>query len=246
MMLKNKMSEAQPQVQRGRQVIEEAAQLLQQMRFSQNHGAYAEGQYVAVSVDPRWTADSIAIHVLLTCYAFRHQRVDWAKLPVHVLPEGGGAGVHAIARLNARGQVVIPRLPPGDYRLSLRVRPARVEPVLYRPLESLAAQGEDEQDERRLWRGEGEDGAIVWTVEETEEGDVQVAFETSEEKLAGHVIVFNLVDPNSKRVQYSRRLRLEPTRTPGKWEGWCSVGSRTEIQGPYELLFEVVPPGETE
>jgi hypothetical protein len=245
-MPKNSTSKNQPQTQQGRQVIEEADRLLRQMRFSQNHGAYAEGQHVAVSVDPRWNEGDETFRVLISCYAFGHRRVDWAKLPVHVLPEGGGTGVHALIRLDVRGQATIPRLPPGEYRLSLRLKPARVEPVLSRQLERLAAQGEDEQEERRVWRGEGEDGAILWSLEETEEGEVQVAFETNEAQFAGHIIFFSLVDPDTKQVQYSQRLTLEPTRTPGKWEGWCSIGSRTEFQGPYELVFEVVSPGEAE
>src|SRR5713226_5207650 len=119
-MPKNRTGEAQSQTQKGREAIEEAARLLRQMQFSQDHGAYAEGHHVAVSVDPRWNADHETICVLITCYSFGHRRTDWATLPVHVLPESGGPGVHAIARLDARGQASIPKLPPGDYRLSLR------------------------------------------------------------------------------------------------------------------------------
>jgi hypothetical protein len=245
-MPKHRTGEAEARTQKGREAIEEAARLLRQMQFSQDYGAYAEGYHVAVSVDPRWNADHETVSVLITCYPFGHRRTDWALLPIHVLPKGGGSGVHAIARLDARGQALIPTLPPGDYRLSLRIKPIQVELVLFRQHERLAAQGEDEQYERRLWRGEGEDGAIVWTIEETEEGDIQIAFETNEERLSGHGVVFSLVDPDSKRVQYSHRLTLEPARTLGKWEGWCSVGSQTDLQGPYELVFEVVPPDETE
>jgi hypothetical protein len=245
-MPKNRTGEAQSQTQKGREAIEEAARLLRQMQFSQNHGAYAEGQHVAVSVDPRWNADQGTIRVLITCSAFGHRLVDWARLPIQVLPEGRGTGIAALARLDARGQTFIPTLPPGEYRLSLRLKPARVESVLSRRLEQLAAQGEAERKEPRVWEGEGEDGAILWTLEETEDGDVQIAFETNEESLAGHDVVFSLVDPDSKRVQYSHRLTLEPARTLGKWEGWCSVGSQTDFQGPYELVFEVVPPDEAE
>jgi hypothetical protein len=75
---------------------------------------------------------------------------------------------------------------------------------------------------------------------------VQIAFETSEERLAGHIVIFSLVDPDSRQVHYHQRLTLKPTRTPGKWEGWCSLGSQTDFQGPYELVFEVEPPDETE
>ncbi len=242
-MPKNRISERPSPSQKGREVIAEAAQLLQQMQFSQDYGAYIEGRYAAVSVDPRWNVDHETICVLVTCYPFGHRRTDWAALPIYVLPKSGGPGVHAITRLDARGQAFIPRLPPGDYSLSLRLRPIRVEPVLLRPYERLAAQGEEEPDERRLWRGEGEEGAILWTIEATEEGDVQVAFETSEERFAGCLVVFSLVDQDSKRVQYSHRLTLEPARTPGKWEGWCSIGSQTDFQGAYELVFEVAPPG---
>jgi hypothetical protein len=238
-MPKHRTGEAETQTQKGWAAIEEAARLLRQMQFSHDYGAYAEGSHVAVSVDPRWNADHQTVSVLITCYPFGHRRTDWALLPIQVLPKSGGTGVHVITRLDARGQAVIPRLPPGDYRLSLRLKPLQLERVLFRQPERLAAQGEDEQYERRLWRGEGEDGAIVWTVEETEEGDVQIAFETSEERLAGHRVVFSLVDPDSKRVHYKGCLSLKPARTSGKWEAWCSVGSRTDFQGPYELAFEV-------
>jgi hypothetical protein len=245
-MPKNNTTKEQSQAQQGQTVIAEAAQLLRQMRFSQNQGAYAEGQQVAVSVDPRWNDDNETIRVLITCYAFGHRRVDWAKLPVHVLPEGGGTGVYAIVRLDTRGQAMIPRLPPGQYRLALRVKPAQVEWVLAPQPQRLAAQGEDEASGRRVWRGEGADGPVVWILEETEEGDVQIAFETREESLAGCVVAFSLVDPASKRVHYSRQLTLAPAKTPGKWEGWYSVGTRTEVQGPYELVFEVLPPDEAQ
>jgi len=242
----DKAPEQQPDMPRGQQVIEETARLLRQMRFSQSQGGHAEGQHVAVSVDPRWNEGNETIRVLISCYAFGHRRVDWARLPVHVLPAGKGAGVHAIVRLDARGQTVIPRLPPGEYRLSLRRKPAGAEPVLSRQLERLAAQGESDSEERRVWSGEGEDGTLLWSFEETEEGDVQIAFETNVQRLAGHVVIFSLIDPDSKHVQYRHRLTLGPTKTPGKWEGWCSLGARTEFQGPYELIFEVMLADEEE
>ena len=245
-MRKNSSDRGQPTLQHSNAAaLAEAAQLLRQMRLSHDHGAYAEGRHVAVSIDPRWNVDHQTLCVLITCHALGHVRTEWSSLPVYVLPEGGKAGVRVIARLDARGQTVIPSLPPGDYTLSLRLRPLRGESVLGAKPERLAAQGEDEQDERRLWRGNSEDGALVWTIEETEEGDVQIAFETCEERLASHAVVFSLVELNSKRVQSSHRLTLEPTRTSGTWEGWCSVGSRAHLQGPYELVFEVVSPDET-
>ena len=244
-MRKNTSDKGQSALQQGSVALAEAAHLFRQMRLSHDQGAYAEGQHVAISVDPRWNVDRQTLCVLITCYAFGHNRIKWSSLPVYVLPEGGKAGVRVIARLDVRGQTVIPSLPPGDYTLSLRLTPQRGDLVLSDKPERLAAQGEDDQDERRLWRGNSENDALSWTIEETEEGDVQIAFETHEERLAGHVVVFSLVELNSKHVHSSYRLTLEPTRTAGTWEGWCSVGSRAHLHGPYELVFEVVSPNET-
>jgi len=237
----------QPKTPRGRQVIEEAALLLRQLRFSASRGAYAEGRRVAVSVDPRWNADQETVRVLVTCHPFGHQRTDWATLPVHIQPDSGASGVHAFARLDAHGQATVPRLPPGLYRLSLRLKPMQATPILSRPIERLAAKElREEETERQVWRGEGEDGAIAWTWEETEEGEVQIAFETSDQRFANSTIVFHLIDPTSKQVQHSQRVTLAPTRTPGKWEGWRSLGFRVDFPGPYELAFEVLSPDEEE
>jgi hypothetical protein len=224
-------------------VVEEAARLFQHSHFSHLHGAYTEGQHVTVVVDPRWNADHESFHVLISCIASGHQRVNWARLPLRITPTPGGSGVAALVRLDDRGRALVPSLPPGEYRPSLRFKPTHVTPVLSMQTERLAAQGE-EDEERRVWRGDGEDGAILWTIEETEEGDVQVAFETKEERFAGHVVVFTLLDPRTKHVCFHQELSLQPTRTPGKQEAWCSLGSRTDFPGPYELMFEIVSANE--
>jgi len=230
----------QPGARRGRLVIEEAAQLLQQVRFSERRGAYAEGRRVAVSVDPRWNVDQETVRVLVTCYPLGHRRADWATLPIYVQPESGASGVRAFARLDARGQATIPRLPPGQYRLSLRLSLTQATSVLSRHIERLAAKeiGEEET-ERQVWRGEWEDQTIAWTLEETEEGEIQISFETNDERFANSTIVFHLLDSVSKQEHYSQRVMLTPTRTPGKWEGWCSIGFRADFPGPYDLVFEV-------
>ena len=46
-----------PQSGQGHEIVREAAQLLSRMSFWSNRGAYAEGRYVAISVDPRWNDD---------------------------------------------------------------------------------------------------------------------------------------------------------------------------------------------
>ena len=169
----------------GQATIEEAAHLFPRMRFSHRQGAYAEGRYVAISADPRWNADERTFCVQLSCFAFGHRRVPWDRLPIHIASEDSHSGIHVLTRLNARGQAFVPRLSPGDYRLTLRLRPTRRTSVLSAEPDRLAAQSADEREERQVWQGESEDGTILWSIEAEEEGDVQVAFETSAERLAG-------------------------------------------------------------
>jgi len=232
-MKENPSSQSQP-------ILEEAMRLFQAMHFSHIHGAYAEGQYVAVSVDPRWNDNEETFRTMISCIALGHRRVDWERLPVQISPEQGG-GMHTLTRLDARGQALIPHLPPGEYRLALRLKQLRVAPVLSQPLEKLAAQGEDDAHERRVWQGKSEDGVITWSLEETEEGDVQIAFETQAAQLSGHTLIFQLLDPTNQQTRYSRQLVFQPTRTPNKWEAWCVIGSHSEFPGPYELMFALEP-----
>jgi hypothetical protein len=236
----SKNPSAQPSRQ-GRTAIEEAAQLLRQIQFSHLRGAYAEGQHVAVSVDPRWNADEMTFRAVISCMAFGHRQVDWAQLPVFIMPESGGTP--ALARLTARGQTFLPSLVPGEYRLSLRSTPMRLVPVLSQIEERLAAQAENDiEAERRSWQGESEDGALLWTLEVTEDEEIQIAFETLDERLADATVIVNLLDPTSHQTRYSQQLRLAPTRTPGKWEVWRSLGPRQEFQGPYDLDFAIAFP----
>ena len=226
-------------------VIEEAARLLQTLHFSHIHGAYAEGQHVAVSVDPRWNEDEETFRTMISCITLGHRRVDWAQLPVQISPEQRG-GMHALSRLDTRGQTLVPTLPPGEYRLALRLKQMRAVSVLSQTIEKLAAQGEDDEQERRVWHGESEDGAIRWSLEETEEGEVQISFETQDARFSDYVVTFQLIDPTSKQSRYSRQLMFQPTRTPNKWEAWCAIGSHAEFPGPYELIFELEPSTETD
>src|SRR5262245_15939585 len=137
--------------------IEEAARLLRELHFSHSHGAYAEGQHVAVSIDPRCNEDEETFRTISPCIAFEHRRVEGARLPMHLSLAGCG-GLHALSRLDARVQTLVPSLPPGEYRLALRLQQMRAVPVLSPVVEKLAAQGEDDAYDRRVWHGESDDG----------------------------------------------------------------------------------------
>lgn len=251
----------------GRTVVEKTARLLHDMRFSTSRGAFAEGQGVAVGIDPRWNDDRESISVLITCRACGHQQVNWSGLAIAVDDEVDRTRPAQICSLDAHGQTVIPRLRPGRFRVTARLtekegargvsaleastrRPSVFEPERERLAAAPALSDEEfaaqtTEPGRRVWRQTSDDGRLVWTAESTEYGDLQVAFETSERNLARHCVSFSLLDPDTGAVRYARILVLEPARTSGKWEGWCSLPADLRNKGPFELRHELLPPGST-
>lgn len=237
-MLKSMENKEQPKALRGREVIEEAGRLLRQMHFSANRGAYAEGQHVAVSVDPRWNDDNKTISVLITCHAFGHRQVDWAGLPVFVLPEGGRTEVPLPPRLDSRGQAVITKLPLGDYRLSASAQwGVSGEPA------PLAQKG----PWSRVYSTH--DGQAKVMVARTVTGELVVAGETDNPHLAGATVRFSLVRKGEPLTQLSGELILKPCEEqPNLWEGrWVyqtQLGLAAAGEEENEFVFCVLSPSE--
>lgn len=236
----------QPRAVRGQEVIEEAARLIRQMRFSANRGAYAEGKHVAVSLDPRWNDDKETISVLITCYAFGHRQVDWVGQPVFIL----GEKVSAVSKFNLRGQAIQAGLPPGDYRLTTSpVYGRSVAPVpLPTRVQALAATGTARARGVAEKEGllepvvyESVDGRVRATVRQTKTGKTEVAFETNDETLAGATVRFAFVE-ESGRVELSDEVKLEPVEGEERlWEGYRE--ELVEPSEPCELVFEVLRKG---
>jgi len=225
----------------GKKVVEEAASLLRLMRFSTNHGAYAEGQSVAVSIDRRWNEDEETIQVLITCYAFGRRRVDWQGLPVFVLPETAQRSGW-IAFLNAAGETFLPNLPPGDYRLAVSQQYRRSHDTVLQPTQpqALAAQPANRKSgvpETHIY--ETADGRVRGTVRQTSADTTVVAFETNDEAFAGATVRFAFVQASGQEA-YSTEVTLKPVESEdGLWEGrWEAT---IEISEPCELVFAVLP-----
>ena len=149
-----------PESRQSNDIISEATQLLRGMSFWSNRGAYAEGRYVAISVDPHWSDDLDTIQVALTCYAFG-QQVDWRQLPIIARP-ASAAHPYGVARLNARGQAILRRLQPDDYRLDVPERYGRSDVPL--PISAqhgrLAAASEAPDDSFEPQIYEAPDGSL--------------------------------------------------------------------------------------
>ena len=228
-----------PEVLPDHEVISEATQLLRQMSFWSNRGAYAEGRYVAISVDPRWNDDCDTIRVALTCYAFG-QQVDWRRLPIVARP-ASVQHPYVIAHLNARGQAMMRRLPPDDYDLYVPEHYERSATPLPFAVSAghLAAATEtpDRPDEPQIY--DTPDGRLRATVRRTLDGTIIVAFETEEAALAGAVVYFAFMSEGGE-VQHSASVTLTPVaEEPGLWEArWEAEIAFTE---PYAFEFGLIP-----
>ncbi len=251
----------------GVEVVEEAAKLIKQIRFSANRPAYKEGEHVAVSVDPRWSADNRTIEVFITCYALGHQDVDWEGLRINIERREDERSVTWLSFLNARGQSTRNELPVGgEYSLSLpyRVKSQIAERVLSIQARQIRSRGsiqltekaEETQQQVRavneealaeptVREGHTPDGSIQWTVKETADGHLEIYFE-AQEGLAGGQIAVSLVEATSGRLQFSRILQLIPASKPGRWEGRFSLGPSAGVKRPCDLIFEPLPPADKE
>lgn len=241
------IQEEQPPTLQGRDVIEEAARLLRQLRFSTHRGASAEGQQVAVSVALHGNDDQETVRVLLTCYAFGHRQVAWQGLPVFVLPEGQG-NVSALAFLNARGQAVLPRLERGAYRLSTSAQYGRSPTPIPLHGRSQRAGTAFRLRGRNLQRPATPseepvytsiDGRVQATVRHTPAGTTVVAFETQDGAWAGATVRFALVDAGGGEVAHSAEVELQPVESPAPlWRGiWEQA---LELSVACNLVFAVL------
>jgi hypothetical protein len=212
------------------------------MSFWPNRGAYAQGRYVAITVDPRWDDDQTTIQVVLTCYAFGHPNVDWQGLPVLVRPLGQGragpGNVYSMTRLDARGQGRVTRLQPDDYRLLVPERYGRGEEPLpfgaHQTHGSLAAATEasDEPFEPHIYASP--DGSLLATLRQSPEGTTIAAFETSEAELVDAVVYFAFVLESGDTLQ-SATVQLTPVEEePGlleaRWEAEVDCTERCTFE----------------
>jgi hypothetical protein len=230
------------EVRQGHEILSEAAQLLSHMSFWSNRGAYAEGRYVAISVDPRWNEDHETIQVILTCYAFGQQQVDWQGLPIVARP-AGARNPYGIAHLNARGQGMMARLQPDDYRLLVLEHHGQGEAPLpfgvHLDHGHLAAASEkpDGSFEPQLY--DSPDGSVRATVRRTLDETTIVAFETREADLASAVVYFAFV-LESGEIQHSASVAFTPVEEePGlleaRWEADVEFTERCTFE------FGVIP-----
>jgi hypothetical protein len=221
----------------GEEILREAAQLLNQLSFWPNRGAYAEGRYVAISVDPRWEGDNQTIKVVLTCYAFGHGQADWRALPVLARPllESGPYGM---ARLNERGQGIMTHLQPDDYRLFVPERYTRSEAPLPFGFShdhgDLAAATENDNESFEPQIYESRDNRVIATVRRLHDGATVVAFETWEANLSGATVYFAFVLPSGDILQDAmvalKPVEEQPGLLEARWEAEVEFTERCTFE----------------
>lgn len=227
-------SERKPRLRAGK-ALDEALRLLRQLRFAANRSAFVKGEWVTISVDPRWSHDHTQLEVLVACHAVGRLQVDWQQLAVAAQSEDGKRSTFP-RPFNAYGKAMIPSLVPGQYSLHSYEATGRVRVVDHAGFAALAAAGDGDEGEVSV--STSRDGRIRTTVSPTDSG-VEVAFETNAPELAEVQVSFALV-PHGKTGAEPKMLTVTLKPVPGKSELWEGV---REVPGlpaqRYELVYEV-------
>lgn len=218
------------------QALEEVANFLCQMRFSANHGACAEGEHVAVTVDPRWNKDN-TFQVLIHCHAFGHWQVDWEGLAVFVEAEGEG-DASRVCFLNAQGLARIPSLVPGAYRLCAGYRLGPDDAYLPLNIPTAWSRAYPSLDER-----------LTLTIGRRPTGEFVVAAETRDPLLANGTVRFSFVDPVTLGVHMRQTLTLKPhAEQKNLWEGTWVEQSHEVLNAAGDeksvLVYRIISPSE--
>ncbi len=248
------MSDANAHEGRGRDVVEEAARLLDGLTFSAGRGGYARGDLVVVNCAPRWIDDE-TISVLVTCHAFAHAAVDWSGLSVWTRYHGDDGQVcPALAPpFDPRGQAYLPDLPKGRYVLGIHrkrdvLRPARPAtiPVPDGGLEPRAVAAPQRPTVAQV-AAEGPqvvrsaDGSIVATVQPST-GGLIVTLSASPD-LAGRSVFVVLVDDETGQLLHPKAyaevsLVRRPDHAQAFGDPWsCQVTDWKACK----LLFQLIP-----
>ncbi|MBI3247850.1 MAG: hypothetical protein HYZ50_15205 [Deltaproteobacteria bacterium] len=230
-----------------RKARQEIGRLISGLSFSANRGAFVEGEWVTILVDPRWSLDAKRVDILVSCQASGHLQMDWERLAIGARSEDGSFSTLPVP-LNAYGHTVLLPLPANpSQRYRCRLYEATGAIALVRHPEtgaaalaakSAAGEGDEIYTTYALW-----DGRLSATVTSTG-SEVEVAFETSAKELAGKQVSFRLVPHEEGDVQSDDVLAgiitLEPTEQAGLWEGFCKRPVKTSQR--CELLCEEPSP----
>lgn len=219
-----------PSHPRGGHLLEEAARLLNEMGFSASHGDYRAGDWVLVTIDPRWNSDKQVLSVAIQCSARGHQNVDWAGLPIYLCNSADGAVLTA-SFLNAQGRVMFDGVSPGRYTLAASAEWKRcVDPIR---VERPGPWNRDESSaDERVQMSLGRTATGVYSV--FAEPVSEAAFP------AGTEVFYCLVKPKTGQVSRCGRVAIgERKSSTGPLRALAAAGEDEEI-----MVFSIVPPVE--
>ncbi len=233
---------------KGMDVIDEAAELLKSLKFSDIRGASADGHHVSILIGTEKIENQNTMQVFVSCFTPGGRLVDWKKMALLLQPEEKGAKITAIGNINHQGFALFPELARGCYTISLRKRAqgsrkSVVEPIdaAHREVTSIesryGAEGKEilrcaaksrtkedlEEDEYIPLPApvteEFYDGRLLGTIRQIPEG-LRVAFETKDPEFENTRVAFALVQEKSGNVEVQGEVVLSPMPDePGCWEG---------------------------
>jgi WD40 repeat protein len=244
------MSELPANLVQGSEVLQEAEILLEKMRFHPGRGDFAQGQYVAILIDPQVEADQTML-VQITCWARGHQTVDWRRLVAWVRYRQEGIERFRLVSLDSRGRGYLRSLPPTQCLIRMGSRGEASIPhpgplarqsrrgSLATPCAAAAAAAPPDVVSECLHICDSLDGKITATVRRVVDG-IEIAFETRAPDMAKRSISFALVASRTGRILLGEEVLLETVPAdPESWEGtWRGM---VDCDEPSRFLFQVSP-----
>ncbi len=227
----------------GYDVIEETVSLLHGLEFSAQEGTTVSGEFVRLVIAPQWNGVD-AYRLLLTCFVYGDRKVDWANMPVRLSSIGGTSAPVFVFRVNPRGQAIINGVPPGEYRMSVKMTYSGggdIPVILPQDeFERLAASSEQNHDKwpEPLMTLVSNDARLLAVPQSDAHGHLSITFESRDKSLAYGSVRFAVIDAAGE-VILSHELVLEKSEHPGVWMAkWYGD---LDIKSPASLVFDAVP-----
>jgi hypothetical protein len=218
-----------------REVLEEAAELLQKAGCHPFHVTHAEGRHAAVVVDPRRNPETGKLEIHIICQTFGGRQADWSGMGVNIRC----GNLSWVPFFNARGNLFLGDLPEGKYQIAPVRRSVRSGVIRGKVLnqDRLAAANMSEPTRHILERGTSD--GVTYTVEQTEDQELLMFFETDDTRVKE--VEFRLIHALTSREESKGRLMFTPSWTAGRQKAECLLGMPPDGVSGIELLIEVIP-----
>lgn len=221
------------------EVINETSRLLSLINFSADCPAYAEGSYVAISVDLHYTDHEENMKALITCLSLGSSIVEWEGLRINIDKQNDG-NITWIAFLDSRGQTIRSLPVSGEYTLSLPhgMRSQVIRRAVNPPIRARHSVGHGDREDAtpKPFEKEGQflEGSLSWRIKANDSGEVRLSIWSADPEMENLDIIFSLIESGSGRLHHCGKATI---RAEARAES-VLLDSVADINNAYDLVIE--------